>query len=155
MPKSKLVVIIILALLEATLGVFLLTRDSGPPVVVQGNFSAEDVAEIKSAVKLQLWREAFPNLSRRTIQRLPWAARRAVSTPVISIESVVEGLNVGVGEKSSPFRTTWTSNRVTQSYFMVNRAAFACLSTNYRDSGFFLTEGPGGWSVDITSGWRR
>jgi hypothetical protein len=57
MRRKRVFVIVLVMLFGAGLAMFLLTRDSGPPVVVQGNFSAKDVAEIKSVVKRELWHE--------------------------------------------------------------------------------------------------
>ena len=88
MRKRKLIVITVLALTAAMLGVFLLTRDYGPAVVVQGNFSAKDVAEIKSAVRQQLWHEALPDFSMQTIRAFPQMAKRALTTHLISIEGI-------------------------------------------------------------------
>jgi hypothetical protein len=73
--KRKIIIAIVLLLLGAGLVVFLLMRDSGPPVVVKGNFSAKDVADIKRAVRKQLWREAFPNFSKQSIAGFPQGRR--------------------------------------------------------------------------------
>ena len=88
MRKRKVIVITTLALLGAGVAMFLLTRDSGPPVVVKGNFSAKDVTQIKSAARKELWREAFPDFSSYTIKALPRRTKRALTTRVSEIESL-------------------------------------------------------------------
>ena len=69
MRRKKVIAIFALALLGAGFAYFLLTHDSSRPVVVKGNFSAKDVAEIESAVRREKWRETFPNFSWATISR--------------------------------------------------------------------------------------
>jgi hypothetical protein len=86
--KRKVVVIIVLALLGVGLAVFLVTRDSGPPVVVHGNVSAKDVAQIKSAVRRELWRDAFPNFSWATIKALPRSMRRVQKVRIVRISGL-------------------------------------------------------------------
>ena len=85
MRKKKVSVIVALMLFGAGLAVFLLTQDSGSPVVVHGNFSAKDVAQIKSAVKRELWREALPNFSWATINALPRSVRRVTKVRIVFI----------------------------------------------------------------------
>jgi hypothetical protein len=83
--RKEVIVIVVLALFGAGLAVFLLTRDTGPPVVVKGNFSAKDVAQIKSAVRRELWREAFPNFSWATIKASPRSVRRVTKLRIFRI----------------------------------------------------------------------
>ena len=85
MRKKKVIVIIALVLLGAGLTVFLFTRDSGLPVVVEGNLSAKDVAQIKSVVRRELWRESLPNFSQATIKALPQSIRRVRKVQVVRI----------------------------------------------------------------------
>ena len=87
MRKRKIIVIVVLLmLLVAGLAVFLLTRDSGPPVRVFGNLSAKDVEQIKRAVKRELWKEAFPNFSGATFRTLPRSIGRALRARVVDVE---------------------------------------------------------------------
>jgi hypothetical protein len=87
MRKRKIIAIIAIVLFGMALTVFLLTRDTGPPVVVTGNFSVQDVAQIKGEVRRELWREVLPSFSKETIIELPRQARRAFTTHVGEIRS--------------------------------------------------------------------
>ena len=121
MKKRKFIIITVLSLLGAGLAVFLLTRDSGPPVVVKGNFSAKDVAEIKSAVKRELWHEAFPNFSKQSIMMFPRMAKRAFTTRVSEVGTM-----------------GWPKDAA-------KNDAYALLSANALGTAYFMTNGPLGW----------
>ena len=126
MRKRKVIIVIVaLALLGAGLTLFLLTRDSGPPMVVQGNFSEKDVSQIKRAVRRQLWRETFPNFSVKTSKALPGMVKRALLTHVEYIQTCGVGL----------------PNR---------KGALAWWSENAGGTGYVLTNGPAGWSYSGT-----
>ena len=122
--KRKVIVIVVSALFVAGLAMFLFTHDSGPPVVVHGNLSAKDVAQIKSAVRRQLWRDALPNLSEKSIMAFPKGAKRAFTIHVSEIYPVVLS-----GTKGT-------------------RAAVALFSERSWQIGYCLTNGPGGWSFN-------
>jgi hypothetical protein len=128
-----MIVIVGLVLLGAGIALFLLTRDSGPPVEVYGNFSARDVAQIKSAVRRELWREAFPNFSWATIKALPHEVKRVPKTHITTVSRygpLPDGAPTALIRISMPFDAT-TSNAL-----------------NSIAPGYFLTNGPAGWSVE-------
>ena len=52
-------------------GLLLLSRQ--PSIEVHGNLSKQEVSEIVAAVRHDVWREAFPDSSWRTIRRAPRA----------------------------------------------------------------------------------
>lgn len=116
MRKRKIIAISAVALLGAGLVGFLLTRDAGPPVVVYGNLSAKDVAEIKSAVRRELWREAFPNFSWATVKELPRSVRRALKAHVIRItawpQNATPGASVRIADPYGPERLGFGRSRV-------------------------------------------
>jgi hypothetical protein len=132
--KRKVVIIIALVLLGAGIAVFLLTRDSGLPVVVQGNLSAKDVAQIERAVRHELWREAFPNCSWATFKALPHEVKRVLKTRVTEVSRagpLPDGTARALARISEPFDAT-TSNGM-----------------NSIAPGYLLTNGLTGWSVGI------
>jgi hypothetical protein len=83
--KRKVIIIVALVLLGAGLAVFLVTRGSGPPISVMGNFSARDISQIKREVSREIWREGFPSFSMRAIKELPDTVKRDHETRIISI----------------------------------------------------------------------
>ena len=104
MRKKKVILVIVLVFLGAGLAVFLLMRDSGPPVVVSGNLSAEDIAQIKSAVRRELWREALPNFSWAAIKSLPRSSRRVTKVRIVRISdfSFLNGTQLARVEITEP-----------------------------------------------------
>jgi hypothetical protein len=126
MRKRKVIAIIVVVVLAATLGVFLLTQDSGPPVVVRGNFSTMDIAEIKRAVRRQLWHEVLPNLSKQSIKAFPRMAKRAFAVRLVGVES-------------------WGTMTLNGSDKVILLAR-AKLSGNSGQKFYLLTNGPIGWS---------
>jgi hypothetical protein len=147
MHKRKVIVFVILAFLGAGLAVFLLTRDSGPPVVVNGNFSAKDVAQIKSAVRRELWRAVFPNFSWETVEASPGAMKKALNSHVATIEPMGANLPVEVGESNSNLRQT--------SAVAIMSPTGSSNSWDELHSIYFLTNGPSGWVCHrgFTAGW--
>jgi hypothetical protein len=130
MRKRKIIVTVAtLVLLGAGLAVFLLTRDSGPPVVVHGNFSAKDVAQIKSAVRRELWRVALPDFSWATIKASPQSVRWALKVRVRSI--------------SGPFAVNGTREAQVGLKGPEKPGGFILISPH----GFIVTNGPNGWAV--------
>jgi hypothetical protein len=140
MRKKKVIVIVVLALLGAGMAVFLLTRDSGPPVVVKGNFSVKDVAQIKSAVRKELWKKAFPNFSIKTFKALPHEVKHLLKTRVTQVSGYVPLHN---GTAQALARTSETFDASTSN-------ALNSLARTY-----FLTNGPNGWSYCRTTTFRE
>jgi hypothetical protein len=127
--KRKVIAMVGLVLLAAGAAVFLFTRDSGPPVVVHGDLSEKDVAQIKSAVKRELWKEAVPNFSWATLKALPRSVRWALKVRLRSISgpSTVNGTTearVGLEGPNKP-------------------GGLILISPH----GFIVTNGPNGWAV--------
>jgi hypothetical protein len=144
MRRKRVFVIILVMLFGAGLAMFLLTRDSGPPVVVQGNFSAKDVAEIKSVVKRELWHEAFPNLSGHMIKVFPYMVKRALSGHVVRIETpAAPGSGRWIG---TPYGG---SNLYFPPPVKAERAAYVFFGRS-TDTFLIVTNGPGGWSFNRT-----
>jgi hypothetical protein len=120
MRKRKIIVVVLLVMLLGGASVFFLSRDSGTPVQVSGDFSAKDVAQIKSAVRRSLWREAFPGFSMQTLKALPGAVKRAWKTHVARIEG------------SEHEATAWLAG--------------PGIETN-EQFGYMLTNEPDGWAI--------
>jgi hypothetical protein len=127
MRKRKVIAIIVIGLLVAGIGVFLLTRDTGPPVVVYGNFTTKDVAQIKSAVRREVWREAFPDFSWKTIKASPRSVRWALRRHLKSI--------------SGPL----TVNGTTGAQVRLRGPEEPGASELGSPHGFIVTNGPNGW----------
>ena len=136
MRRRKIIVISAVALLGAALVMFLLMRDTGPPVKVNGNFSAKDVAEIKSAVKRELWKEAFPNFSWNTIKALPRSIKRVVKVRVIRIENgwSVTGRPVARATIADPYYPR---------------------DPDYSWLEYPVTNGPAGWTCGRLEKWQE
>lgn len=119
MQRRRFFVIgVLMAFTGILLAVWVLTRDSGPPVVVQGNFSARDIAQIQRVVRRRLWHDALPNLSKQSLMAFPGTAKYALNTHVFRIER-------------------WNSPP---------GSARALFTTNeLLSSGYVLTNGPAGW----------
>ena len=86
MRKRKIIVVVSLVLLLGGVGAMFLSRDSGPPVKVEGDLSAKDAAQIKRAVRRRLWHDVFPNFSKQTLKELPGMTRLAWTAHIIRIE---------------------------------------------------------------------
>jgi hypothetical protein len=123
MRRRQIIRILLLVALGAGPAAFLLTYDGGQPVVVQGNFTAKDITQIKSAVRRQLWREVFPAFSTKTVMKLPLMAKRAMATRAEYIQME---------------RGTSSSNRCT--------VAVAWWEENGKGTGYLLTNVPKGWT---------
>ena len=144
--KRKVIIIVALALLGTGIAIFLLTRDSGPPVVVEGNLSAKDVAQIKSAVRRELWKEAFPNFSWATIKALPHSVKKALRSQVAEIRTENGLLNPVQYSDSNTMR-----------YQAVAFLSHTGSSNSWDEFSFIyiLTNGPGGWVCrrSFEAGW--
>ena len=125
--RKKVVIVVLLILLVAGVAAFLLVHDSGPRVVVHGNFSAKDVTQIKSAVRRELWRESFPRFSADTIEELPRRVKTALKVHVIEISTAREGF----------------AKRIPRNK---NGDAWARLSGPLEGRVYLVTNGPSGWS---------
>jgi hypothetical protein len=124
MRKGKVITVVAVALLGSAFAWFLVTRDNGPRISVMGNFSARDVAQIKRAVRREIWHEGFPRFSMSAIKELPDTIRRDHGTRIISIGWRVPPSGTEGGE------------------------AYTIFSGTGGESGCCVTNGPEGWSWD-------
>src|SRR5689334_12907147 len=118
MRKRKIIIVVLLVMLLGGAGVMFLSRDSGPPIKLDGDFSAKDITQIKRAVRHRLWHDAFPGLSWQTLKALPGGVKSAWGTRIREISGNPHIVTVYV---SGPGRTNWWE-------------------------GYALTNGPGGWA---------
>jgi hypothetical protein len=98
--RKKRIVLVALVLLVMG-GVLWFVTHREEEVVVRGNLSATDVAEIKRAVRSEMRREVFPNFSWSSVKGLPAAAWK-YSQNTIRVVTVQESMGeviVFVGKK--------------------------------------------------------
>jgi hypothetical protein len=120
MRNRRIAAVIVLICLGAGVAVFLLTQDSGPSMVVQGNFSAKDVAQIKSAVRRELWREAFPNFSWNAFKGLPHGVKLAFKAHVTLIQAIASTAPNGKTDFLATLSQPFDSSGLARSYILTN-----------------------------------
>jgi len=122
MRKRKIIIVGLLVVLLGGAAVLFLYSDSGPTVRVIGNLSPKDVAQIKTAVRCNLWHDALPSFSWQTFTALPGAAKRAWTSHVRRIEGNEHQATAFLGGPKLGGTNVWQGYDVTN-----GPAGWACI----------------------------
>ncbi|EEF61653.1 hypothetical protein [Pedosphaera parvula] len=86
MTKRKKLGFALIAILIMATSAFLYLHAPDKPIRINGNLAPEDLADVQSIVRREIWRGTFPDWSFKTFRNLPGAIKTRLNRRVVSID---------------------------------------------------------------------